>query len=76
MRSPSVVFHGTVERCEETKTRHWCRGFGESAVFEERHSGWKYTLRVNGSLIGLECSEQLDGLEPGVRVRFSMEAVS
>jgi hypothetical protein len=70
-----IVFHGTVENCVETKTRHWRSGFGESALFEERHSGWKYTLRVNGSLIGFECNEKLDGIEPGARVRFSMEAV-
>jgi hypothetical protein len=69
----NIIFRGTVERCEKATTRHWLRGFGEDAVFEERHTGWKYTLRVNGSLLGIELREHLDGFEPGARVKFSME---
>jgi hypothetical protein len=71
--APNVVFYGTVERCEKIVSKHWMKGIGENASFEERPGGWKYTLRINGSLIGVECDDELHGFEPGKKIKFSMQ---
>jgi hypothetical protein len=71
--APNVVFHGTVQTCEKIVSKHWRSGIGEKASFEERPAGWKYTLRIGGQLIALECDDELQGFEPGTKVKFSMQ---
>lgn len=71
--APNVVFYGTVERCEKIVSKHWVKGFGENTTFEERPVGWKYMLRINGSLVGVECDDELHGFEPGKKIKFSMQ---
>jgi hypothetical protein len=71
--APNIVFYGTVERCEKIVTKHWRSGIQEKASFEERPGGWKYTLRIGGSLVGVECDDELQGFEPGKKIKFSMQ---
>jgi hypothetical protein len=69
----NIIFYGTVERCEKIVSKHWVKGFGENTSFEEHPAGWKYTLRINGSLLGLECDEEIKDFAPGKKIKFSMQ---